>query len=382
MKVLIVGAGIAGLAAAIFFKQKGVEVKIIEKTAKPSHRGFIIFLYPNVLPMLDKLNIKDHVLKESEVFGTHMIYSDKKQKLGEVDFSKFKASHPGETIILKRDVLNSNLVKKFGEENIDFGKELREVDEKEDYIEAIFNDGTKEKFDFVIGADGIDSEMRYRYFSADETLSYDAYTYIYWLDKKFEVPANTEEYVGQDSSLMIFRVNKDLGAVYLGLNHTEKDKRFIDKDLLIEKFKNYISPIPEIVASMPDDYHEYYKTAIRHIKTKEWYRGRMVLIGDAIHGTSPLTGFGSTMALQDAYVLSEELTKKYDSFYDALENFKKRRERIVHKVQRFTDTSMEIGNVISDRGMFRLMGNFNFLFTSSIEPLLYKSIDEILQEEV
>jgi 2-polyprenyl-6-methoxyphenol hydroxylase-like FAD-dependent oxidoreductase len=352
MKVLITGAGVAGLSAAIFLEKKGIEVKLIERTHEASHPGFVLYLYPSATKYMKELGIYDQVRAESQVLNSLKVFDKQKRFLVEFDYKQFNKGYGGENLLLERGTLHSSLLNRYGKDRVFWQTEIHAIDEDEKDIEVTYRDGTKEKFDLIIGADGINSSLRSHYFSSDEIHTYHAYTWIYWLGEKFKRPKNIEVYIGKSSSIMLLPVG-DKCAVYL-VTLSDEGADFIDEDLYKKEFADYKDPIPEIVKSLAYAKH-IYKTPLRHIETQEWHRGRTVLIGDAIHAMSPFSGMGSTMAMHDAYVLADELAKDYPDYRDALNMYQARRKDNVEKAKRVTNLAMELTTQFSKDEMNGLL---------------------------
>lgn len=340
MKVLIVGTGIAGLSSAIFLQKKGIEIKIIDRVSKPTHFGYTIILYPNSTFLLKNLGVYEEVRAQSKLITESKFLDEQGRFIFKIDFSEFIKKGESEMLTMDRETLHHSLVKRLGEEKIFWQTEITDINEKEDYVEATFKDGSKEKFDFIIGADGVYSSIRMHYFADDEMKSYHSLTYMFWLDtKKWKIPKTVVSYSGPHSSLMLLPTNKNC-TVYV-ISVADVSQEFIDIDLFEKEFSNYNNFVFEIVKSMKSA-KNVYKTPVRHVETKEVYRGRVVLIGDAIHTTNPSNGMGSTIAMQDSYVLAEELSKPYSNYRDALKAFQKRREKVFDVAKKVSDSASDL----------------------------------------
>ncbi len=130
---------------------------------------------------------------------------------------------------------------------------------------------------------------------------------------------------------------EDRSVVMLALTTSIKDlaKRESQKDLhrIFSDFKPYVGHLIDAI----EDPEHLFKDNLAYVEMEDWYKGRVVLTGDAQHAVSPITGMGASMALEDAYVLSEELKDvSAENIPKALENYSKRRGK---RIKRFREAS-------------------------------------------
>jgi 2-polyprenyl-6-methoxyphenol hydroxylase-like FAD-dependent oxidoreductase len=379
MKVLVVGAGITGLSAAVFLEKKGIEVKLIEKSDKETHLGYVVALYPNSTPLLKELGVFDEVKSKAVPLKTYKLRDNKNRHLLNLNFAKFHKKDQLEGLIVERGVLHSSLVKKYGAKKISWQTEVRDIVEKETHLEVTFKDGKKEDFDFVVGADGIYSTIRSHYFLNDEIKSYHAYVWISWLDKDIVPPKTVEEHIG-DNSTFLFMPVEDKCAVYLVVMSKDGND-FVDERLLDKHFVDYDKRTKRIVESVAKA-KGVYKTALRHIETYEWNRGRIVLIGDAVHAMSPLTALGCTLALQDAYVLAEELSQGDKDYRKTMLRFHQRRSKVIVKAKRLTRYVMEAALKFSDHTFYRHLHTITAIFSPIIKLVFEKYIADFIKTKI
>ncbi len=365
MKVLIVGAGIAGLSTAILCKKNGIEFDIIEKTSAPTTHGFLILLHGHALEMFDALGIKEAVLNLSHSFKKYNFYNYKGQVLAKTDFYELDKKY-GESISIEREVLHHALIEKLGINNIKFGLTVSDIVENniDDKAEVTFSNGEKDNFDLVVGADGINSSIRAQYFNSEDVISYHWYSLLFWLDKKFEIPEEVRHYIGKDKYCVLYPNGKEDCVVYLAVKSTE-DHNFLDPNYFIDQFQGFNGEIKDILQTfkLNKDESKILKTPIRHVETHEWFRGNVVIIGDAEHAVSPLAGMGTTMAMQDAFVLVEELINK-NSLQTALKSFAVRRMPVIDQLKKSSNRSMNL---------MEWLGNGKYKFIS-LHPILAKRI--------
>ncbi|MFB6197166.1 MAG: FAD-dependent oxidoreductase, partial [Halobacteriaceae archaeon] len=102
---------------------------------------------------------------------------------------------------------------------------------------------------------------------------------------------------------------------------------------LKEHFNDMDYLVPEVLHHLPNDPNSIYHHDHEQVDVDEWYTGRVCLLGDAAHAISPVLGMGAPLALEDAYVLAEEIDTS-DTIQEALVTYEDRRHERVRRVQR------------------------------------------------
>jgi 2-polyprenyl-6-methoxyphenol hydroxylase-like FAD-dependent oxidoreductase len=100
------------------------------------------------------------------------------------------------------------------------------------------------------------------------------------------------------------------------------------KEALKKKFAEFGKPLSDMIESIENP-KDIFRDDLRWVDLKDWYKNRVVLLGDAKHAISPMMGMGASLALEDAYVLFDELSKisSPKAIDSALNNFAIRRDR-------------------------------------------------------
>jgi 2-polyprenyl-6-methoxyphenol hydroxylase-like FAD-dependent oxidoreductase len=147
---------------------------------------------------------------------------------------------------------------------------------------------------------------------------------------------------------------------------------------LKERFRAF-RPVSDLLAGVTDPAHIFIDD-LAFVTMSEWYRGRVVLLGDAQHAMSPITGMGASMALEDAFVLAEELkrTGQPRGIPDALARYALRRGRRVKRFQRvsgFVERWLMVRSPIVSECRNALV---------RVLPIAYfvRPLEKLLQEEI
>ncbi|MBW2424014.1 MAG: FAD-dependent monooxygenase, partial [Deltaproteobacteria bacterium] len=161
--ILIVGAGIAGLALAIALGRKGIECELVEREPLWTTVGGGITLYPNGIRALRTLGLADAVCEGGAVVETIRSTDRLGRVLGEMPGQVWPGLGP--TVAIHRPELQRLLVEAASDVPIRMGTSVAALRVERGGVDVDFADGSSGHFDIVVGADGIRSDLRERFFS-------------------------------------------------------------------------------------------------------------------------------------------------------------------------------------------------------------------------
>ncbi len=189
----------------------------------------------------------------------------------------------------------------------------------------LFNDGQKERFDLVIGADGLRSNVRSLAFDGNRLKSYGWNILGMWTHPNKDHLEGYYVLSGANESMVSFPYHdKHLVGFMFKANESDWPKPPQDAEDMLRHFPILKEDIRYMISAMEGNFSKIFCDKLQYVDMREWSIGRVVLIGDARHGMSPLTGMGTSLALEDGYVLADELNKNQDA-ESAIQNFTKRR---------------------------------------------------------
>jgi 2-polyprenyl-6-methoxyphenol hydroxylase-like FAD-dependent oxidoreductase len=223
---------------------------------------------------------------------------------------------------------------------IRMGTSLTSLDEKDDAVTVKLSDGTEERFDLVVGADGVHSTVRDCCFQKHLEWYTDWRAWYAWVDRSFCRPRVVCQYVAPQELISVFdEGDKALVVMVAKTDHAIWDDPQERVDRLKLLFKEEPALIPQLLGKAVSE--EILPTDLIEISLKRWHTGRVVLIGDAAHGFEPFGGLGGSMAMEDAYVLAAQLgklsisdRKELSLALDRYESIRKRRVRDARKLTR------------------------------------------------
>ena len=339
LKILIVGAGLGGLALAGFLDNCEIEYSIIEKCPEWRHEGFALGLWNNGRHILRKLGLA-HWVDENEIaFQSVVVCDGKGNKLRSYNLAHFYAEFGMAYSHIRRADLHQWLLGRAAR-SVRMGISLTSLHEYEDAVRVQLSDGTEERFDLVVGADGVHSTVRSCCFQKALEWYTDWRAWYVWVDRSFARPRVVSQYVAPHECIAVFdEGDKALVVLIAKADHAIWDDAQLRVDRLKLLFKEEPALIPQCLSKAVAE--EICPTDLIEISLKHWHTPRVVLLGDAAHGFEPFGGLGGSMALEDAYVLSAQLSKlskgdrkELSLALDRYETIRKRRVQDARKLTR------------------------------------------------
>lgn len=343
-RVLVVGGGVAGLTVAAALCKKGVACRVVEAGKRSDRLGTGITLLGNTLRALEAIGLADACIEAGFGFD-HIVWRDSAGHLLK-EFKPpnyFRSDRPGGAGIM-RPVLG-NLLEEGAIEagaTIDFETALEGLEQTSSGITALLSTGERAETDLVIAADGVYSKARELVFGAESKPEYCGQGGWRYTAARPDSVYGITFYRAANGAV--------LGGIPLSQTHcyffvleNERPVTRKPKGRLAEMFKERMAAFeaPELIEAancIGPDSHISYRPFDTLLLPDPWYRGRVVLIGDAAHSLSPQLTSGGGMAIEDAVVLAEEIAAASD-VRDALASFMRRR---IERVSAIYQTSMNI----------------------------------------
>jgi len=228
--------------------------------------------------------------------------------------------------------LQNMLMDEFVREDIQLGKKMIELQEQEDGVLVKFADGTEIKTDLLIGADGTHSITRA--YVLGEQVSRRYAGYVNWnglveISEKLTPADQWTTFVGQGKrvSLMPVADGKFYFFFDVPLPVGLENNRAEYKTLLKQYFEGWCAPVQHLIDAL--DEQKTNRVEIHDIEPfAQFYKGRVVIVGDAAHSTTPDIGQGGCQAMEDAIYLARSLQINTLGLEDALKRYQnKRNER-------------------------------------------------------
>jgi len=325
-KALVVGGGIGGLTAAIALRQRGHAVTVIEKDPTWSVYGVGIIQQANVVRAMSSLGLLDQYLEAGVGFDAVEIFAPDGTKVARVPSPRLAEGYPANVGIGRRA-----LHKVLGDSAQGAGAEVRlgvvveTLNERADGVAVRFSDGRDETFDFVIGADGVYSQIREIVFPDPPQPAFTGQAVWRY---NFLRPAGLDALQVYNGPMGAGLVPISEQQMYMYLTTPEPgNPRYPTNGLAARmraKLAGAAPAIRELAEQITDDEEVVYRPLEGLFVEGPWHKGRTVLLGDAVHATTPHLGQGAGMAIEDGLVLAEEVSRNPD-FETAFAAYRARR---------------------------------------------------------
>lgn len=326
--VLIAGGGIGGLTTALALERRGVPWRVFERSPTPREIGSGITLWSNATAVLRALDLGDAVLEAGTVSEGFEVRLADDRLLATTDLAALTARLGAPSVCLHRADLLGILADAVGRERIECGRPVESFSESAAGVRLRFEDGEEVEGSLLVGADGIGSAVRAQLHGPAEP-TYRGYTC--WRGvAACEPPAFPP---GQVREIWA-------PGVRIGLNHCGRGKVFFYATANRPAGEagspdGHLAELGRVLRGFPEPTGAFLEAmepgeTLRHDIVDRpplwrWGRGRVSLLGDAAHPTTPNWGQGACQAMEDAWVLAEEL--QGGAMPAALRRYEARRRR-------------------------------------------------------
>jgi len=355
MRILIIGGGIGGLTAAIALQQKGIETDVYEAAPELQPVGKGIWVPTNAMIVLQRLGLADTVIRRGVPLQRIELRDRNDGVLQTIDLRPIRAKYGHTTISIHRAALHQTLVDYVQPGTLHLGKRCVGFTQDGRRAVARFADGTEAEGDLLVGADGIHSVVRKALFP-DARLRYSGQS-CYRGIAEMELPVSLTRTVWE-----VWGGAHRFGFSAIGPGRVYWFAPFLAPpggetvadgllDALARCYADFPDPIPEIIRyTLPE---KIIRTDLYDLAPlRRWWQGRVVLLGDAAHAMTPNLGQGGAQAIEDAWVLAEQLAR-CDSIGEALRAYQRLRQP---RVQRMVSTARWYGRLahVRNRGVRKL----------------------------
>lgn len=307
-RVVVVGAGIGGLASAVALRHAGVEVMVVESASQIAEIGAALSLWPNALAACDVLSVSREVREAaSPEFGGGVNAPDGRRII-EADVEAAIRRFGGPTVLIHRAKLQRVLLDAARGVEIRVNARCTKVTQGADGTTVHLRDGTELRSDAVIGCDGIWSAVRASLGERDRP----RYTGISCWRTIVQYPGTLHDsWITAGGGCQFLAAPMADGLVYVAgsARLDEGVGPAIDNKVayLRRTFGGWHDPIPSLLDELCEE--DVLVNDLYDRPAPAWMsRGRVALVGDAAHPMTPDLGQGGCQAIEDAAVLGDCFT--------------------------------------------------------------------------
>lgn len=326
LKILVIGGGIGGLTSAIALRQAGHRVTVIERDPDWSVYGVGIIQQSNVIRAMAELGLVDDYLAAGVPFDKVAIHAPDGTQVAVVPSPRLVEGYPA-NIGIGRRALHKVLGNRAIAEGADvrLGVTAEQLDDDSAGVAVTFSTGSEERFDIVVGADGVYSDTR-RQIMPDapgpEFTGQSVWRY------NFPRPADLDALHAYNGPTGVGLVPISDELMYMYVTTPEPGNPHYPDDSLADAMRRKLAgAAPQIRAmakQITDNGGVVYRPLEAMFLEGPWHAGRVALLGDAVHATTPHVGQGAGMAIEDSIVLADELGR-HATPEEAFEAYRDRR---------------------------------------------------------
>ncbi|MFQ6185836.1 FAD-dependent monooxygenase [Sinorhizobium meliloti] len=363
MRVLIAGAGIAGLSAARALETKGIECEVVERREQPSTEGAGIFLLGNAARALGDLGLLDDVRSVAYPIATQRILSSSGSVLNDVRTAEVWKDC-GPCLALSRQSLAAILQSSLKPGTVSYGLEAVSTASRGEKRMVRFSDGREREYDLVVGAAGVNSPLRNAVFGPSAARQIDISCWRLVVPNNGEIDGWTAM-LGNGRTLLGIPISEAETYIYADCRTSEFGDGPVD--VMKRLFSGFAGPLGPMMAAL-DPATAVHRAILQEVPAKRWIADRHVLIGDAAHACSPSMAQGAGMAIEDAVVLAELVAKggPIDRILEGFHQARIGRVAWVQKKSRARD-KLRSGSSTIRNAVLRLFGDG--LYRRTYEPL-------------
>ncbi|MBX9704142.1 MAG: tetracycline destructase [Silvanigrellaceae bacterium] len=320
-KILVIGASLAGPAVCYWLKKFGFTPTLIEKNKEIRQGGYAIDIRGIAVDIVKQMGIYEQICDRRTRLVSGRYVDALGNTLHEEQGESF-GFRQGEDVEIVRGDLVEVLMQKIEDIPCYFNQNIDDITQHSDYVEVHFKEGKTERYDLVIGADGLHSSIRQMLFAQEyQRVNLGSYISVFSVPNYLNLAHSGILFEKQEKSIHLSS-DKNPERAHVGFmfrsqkvlsnRSTEKEQQ----DFLRETFQDLGWEANKLLELMQYS-DDFYFDAIEQIKMASWTKGRVALVGDSGYCASPLSGQGTSLAIVGAYLLAGELKAAGEDYSQA-----------------------------------------------------------------
>jgi 2-polyprenyl-6-methoxyphenol hydroxylase-like FAD-dependent oxidoreductase len=325
---LVVGGGIAGMAATIMLRRSGVGVDLIDIDPEWRVYGAGITITGPTLRAFQALGVLDRVMNEAHTADGVQVCSVDGAPLTVIPTPAPAGSNvPGSGGIMRptlHKILADDVLALRA--NVRLGLTVDAIAHDGDRTQVAFSDGTTGDYDVVIGADGLFSRVRTLVFPTAQSPQFTGQACWRLMTTRHPAIDRRHYYLGGPVKAGLTPVSST--EMYMFVLENVLEQTWVDPASFPERLRELLQPYGGVLADVRERIDADSAIVYRPLETlllpAPWFVQRTVMIGDAAHATTPQLASGAGMAVEDGLVLAEEL-QRAETVEEGLRHFMSRR---------------------------------------------------------
>jgi len=336
-RVLVSGAGFAGLSTAWWMNRLGYKVTVVEIGQDLKRGGTPVDIREGCVDIAKRMGLLDGI--RAHTLNKRTMEVRNADDVTVASMSHAEEGNGGEGYEIERDLLLDMIFNSVKDDvAFMFGNSVAALDETDEDVAVSFKSGIRRSFDLVFGCDGIHSAVRRLCFGDEAQFSHylGQYFSITIVDKLlipedtmqlFNVPGRAvmlNAYNGKTDIVLCFSSDKEISYDY----RNEAQQR----EIVLEQFAGVKWRTPEALVEMKNA-KTFYFDKFCQIRMPSWTSGRMSLVGDAGYCASPAAGMGGSLAIVGATALADAFTRHGGNWEQAFQDYNRNLRPFVEEVQ-------------------------------------------------
>ncbi|AGB74400.1 MULTISPECIES: FAD-dependent monooxygenase [Rhizobium] len=345
IKILVLGGGIAGMAASIALRDRGIAVDLCERDPQWKVYGAGITITGPTLRAMGRLGILDEVLEEGYAADGIDICSAQGKHLFTVDTTNEALGGIPSAGGILRPVLHHIMQRRLQKIGVAplLGVEVESIVSGKTRSQVRFGNGKVAEYDLIVGADGIYSETRTRLFPQTSAPRYAGQLCWRLMTERHPSIGRRTFFLGGRAKVGLNPVSKN--QMYMFYLEAQREPLRRDEagqhQILHDLMEGYGGVLAEVRQALKETSNIICRPLETVFVDGNWSNGNVVLIGDAAHATTPQLASGAGMGIEDGLVLAQEVSKAPD-VATALDAFMSRR---YGRCKLVVDSSLEISRL-------------------------------------
>jgi 2-polyprenyl-6-methoxyphenol hydroxylase-like FAD-dependent oxidoreductase len=326
MKIAINGIGVAGPTLAYWLRELGHEPVLFERAPALRTGGYLIDYWGLGYEVAERMGIIEPLLEQGYRMQRMRIVNAEGKEICGLDVAPVREQLGGRFISLARGDLAATLFRACEGIPAHFGLSIEGVEQDVDGVDVVLSDGGRQRYDLVIGADGLHSRVRELVFGPESEFEHGlgcvvATFRLHGYPHRDELAYVSHTVPGRQVARISLRNDETL-VFMVFRSELVGDAPTPDTigDTLRRVFGDMQWEVPRILQQV-DSVDDIYFDRVSQIRLPRWSKGRVALLGDAAACVSLLAGEGTGLAMTEAFVLADELHRAGGDYAHAFEAF-------------------------------------------------------------
>ncbi len=340
MRVAIIGAGVAGPTLAWWLKHYGFDPVLYEIAPRLRKGGYVIDFWGVGYDVAEKMKLVPEIRRRGHDFQELRLVDSRGKIAARTGMEAFRSVTNGRFLSIARSELSSVIWNAGEGIETHFGATIDNIEQDSDCVRLNLKDGRQEKFDLLVGADGLHSRVREEVFGSAEQFEKPLGYYVAAFQSTGYEQRDELVYVAHSAPhCQVARIalpGDETLFFFIFASHlldSEPTDETAQRRALESVFGDMKWEVRQILEQLQVA-DGFYFDRVSQIVMEHWTKNRVALVGDAAACVSLLAGEGTGLAMAEAYVLAGELQRAGGDFNRAMQQYEMKLRSFLRKKQK------------------------------------------------